>query len=46
MSDQLRKAGYDGRVGLEYKPGDRPSAEAFEWLLRPLTEVPERWETP
>ncbi|MFD7533971.1 hydroxypyruvate isomerase, partial [Streptomyces sp. NPDC059849] len=23
---------YDGWVGLEYKPGDRPSAEAFEWL--------------
>ncbi|MBA4862764.1 TIM barrel protein [Streptomyces sp. PSKA54] len=28
----LRKAGYDGWVGLEYKPGDRPSAEAFDWL--------------
>ncbi|MET7454551.1 TIM barrel protein [Streptomyces sp. NPDC005574] len=28
----LRKAGYDGRVGLEYKPGDRPSADAFDWL--------------
>ena len=32
--DQLRKAGYDGWVGLEYKPGDRPSAEAFDWLPR------------
>ncbi|ELP70852.1 hydroxypyruvate isomerase [Streptomyces turgidiscabies Car8] len=30
--DQLRKAGYEGWVGLEYKPGDRPSAEAFGWL--------------
>ncbi|WP_446040267.1 TIM barrel protein [Streptomyces sp. SID1121] len=29
---RLRKAGYDGWVGLEYKPGDRPSAEAFGWL--------------
>ncbi|MFJ9350591.1 TIM barrel protein [Streptomyces sp. NPDC101237] len=28
----LAKAGYDGPVGLEYKPGDRPSAEAFDWL--------------
>ncbi|CAM5524403.1 TIM barrel protein [Streptomyces aurantiogriseus] len=31
---RLRKAGYEGRVGLEYKPGDRPSAEAFDWLPR------------
>lgn len=30
----LRKAGYDGWVGLEYKPGDRPSAESFDWLPR------------
>ncbi|MCF3964063.1 TIM barrel protein [Streptomyces fuscigenes] len=29
---RLRKAGYDGWIGLEYKPGDRPSAEAFDWL--------------
>lgn len=29
---QLRKAGYAGWVGLEYKPGDRSSAEAFDWL--------------
>ncbi|NEE13044.1 hydroxypyruvate isomerase, partial [Streptomyces sp. SID7499] len=21
-----------GRVGLEYKPGDRPSADSFDWL--------------
>lgn len=32
LLDQLTKAGYDGWVGLEYKPGDRPSAEAFGWL--------------
>ncbi|MGW5972204.1 TIM barrel protein [Streptomyces sp. NPDC055186] len=29
---RLRKAGYAGWVGLEYKPGERPSAEAFDWL--------------
>ena len=34
LLDQLKKAGYDGWVGLEYKPGDRPSAEAFDWLSR------------
>ncbi|GHH36490.1 TIM barrel protein [Streptomyces candidus] len=33
---RLKKAGYRGWVGLEYKPGDRPSAEAFEWLAKPL----------
>ncbi|BCK67609.1 putative hydroxypyruvate isomerase [Streptomyces libani subsp. rufus] len=32
LLDRLRKAGYDGWVGLEYKPGDGPSAEAFGWL--------------
>lgn len=32
LLDRLRKAGYDGWVGLEYKPGDRPSAESFGWL--------------
>ncbi|MFF1379091.1 TIM barrel protein [Streptomyces sp. NPDC058308] len=32
LLDQLRKAGYEGWVGLEYKPGDAPSAEAFDWL--------------
>ncbi|MFH8489479.1 TIM barrel protein [Streptomyces longisporoflavus] len=32
LLDQLRKAGYDGWVGLEYKAGDRPSSEAFGWL--------------
>ena len=30
----LRERGYEGWVGLEYKPGDRPSAEAFDWLPR------------
>ena len=34
LLDRLRKAGYEGWVGLEYKPGDRPSAEAFDWLPR------------
>ncbi|MFE6689263.1 TIM barrel protein [Streptomyces sp. NPDC057743] len=29
---QLKKNGYDGWVGLEYKPGERPSAESFGWL--------------
>ncbi|WP_447040921.1 TIM barrel protein [Streptomyces sp. DSM 118878] len=32
LLDQLHAAGYEGWVGLEYKPGDRPSAEAFGWL--------------
>ncbi|MGV9885152.1 TIM barrel protein [Streptomyces sp. NPDC003006] len=32
LLDQLRKTGYEGWVGLEYKPGDRPSADAFDWL--------------
>ncbi|MEV0777401.1 TIM barrel protein [Streptomyces sp. NPDC050433] len=32
LLDRLRKAGYEGWVGLEYKPGDRPSAESFDWL--------------
>ncbi|MEW9515327.1 TIM barrel protein [Streptomyces tubercidicus] len=32
LLDRLAKAGYDGWTGLEYKPGDRPSAEAFDWL--------------
>ncbi|MDX3451227.1 TIM barrel protein [Streptomyces sp. ME02-8801-2C] len=38
--DHLRKAGYDGWVGLEYKPGDRPSAEAFDWLPREAHRTP------
>ncbi|MFF4230610.1 TIM barrel protein [Streptomyces sp. NPDC001820] len=32
LLDELTKAGYDGWVGLEYKAGDRPSAESFGWL--------------
>ncbi|MFF3887137.1 TIM barrel protein [Streptomyces sp. NPDC001914] len=32
LLDQLSGAGYAGRVGLEYKPGDLPSAGAFDWL--------------
>ncbi|MEV8017890.1 TIM barrel protein [Streptomyces sp. NPDC086554] len=32
LLDQLRKGGYEGYVGLEYKAGDRPSSEAFGWL--------------
>ncbi|GGW63709.1 putative hydroxypyruvate isomerase [Streptomyces lucensis JCM 4490] len=32
LLDRLSGAGYDGWVGLEYKPGASPSAEAFEWL--------------
>ncbi|MER6789960.1 TIM barrel protein [Streptomyces sp. NPDC000658] len=34
LLDRLAKAGYDGWVGLEYKSGDRPGAEAFGWLPR------------
>ncbi|MFF9485107.1 TIM barrel protein [Streptomyces sp. NPDC014676] len=34
LLDRLRKAGYDGWTGLEYKPGERPSAEAFGRLPR------------
>lgn len=33
---RLRKNGYDGWIGLEYKPGDGPSAGAFAWLPAPL----------
>ncbi|WP_406407922.1 TIM barrel protein [Streptomyces halstedii] len=32
LLDELADAGYTGLVGLEYKPGDRPSAESFDWL--------------
>lgn len=34
LLDRLRAAGYDGLVGLEYKPGDRPGAGPFDWLPR------------
>ncbi|MFD4898925.1 TIM barrel protein [Streptomyces sp. NPDC058411] len=40
LLDELTQAGYAGRVGLEYKPGDRPSAEAFDWL--PVEARPSR----
>ncbi|WP_432038017.1 TIM barrel protein [Streptomyces cucumeris] len=33
LLDRLRTAGYDGWVGLEYKPGG-PSADSFDWLTR------------
>ncbi|MFE0543882.1 TIM barrel protein [Streptomyces sp. NPDC058891] len=32
LLDRLAEAGYDGWVGLEYKPGDARSADAFGWL--------------
>lgn len=32
LLERLRKAGYDGWVGLEYRAGDRPSADSFGWL--------------
>ncbi|MPY34534.1 TIM barrel protein [Streptomyces adustus] len=32
LLQRLRKAGYEGWIGLEYQPGGRPSAEAFGWL--------------
>ncbi|WP_327678917.1 TIM barrel protein [Streptomyces sp. NBC_00467] len=32
LLEELTKAGYAGWVGLEYKAGDRPSAESFDWL--------------
>ncbi|WP_329269213.1 TIM barrel protein [Streptomyces sp. NBC_01451] len=38
--DRLGKAGYEGWVGLEYKPGDRPGAEAFDWLPREARPAP------
>ncbi|SCK42615.1 hydroxypyruvate isomerase [Streptomyces sp. WMMB 322] len=36
LLERLSKAGYEGRIGLEYKPGDQPSAESFGWLPRSL----------
>ncbi|TJZ39819.1 hydroxypyruvate isomerase [Streptomyces piniterrae] len=36
LLDRLKKNGYSGWIGLEYKPGDAPSASAFEWLPAPL----------
>ncbi len=36
LLDRLAEAGYEGRIGLEYKPGDVPSADTFGWLPREL----------
>ena len=36
LLQQLREAGYEGHVGLEYKPGETPSASTFAWLPAPL----------
>lgn len=36
LLQQLREAGYEGYVGLEYKPGETPSASTFAWLPAPL----------
>ncbi|WP_030605413.1 TIM barrel protein [Streptomyces rimosus] len=35
LLDRLRTNGYAGWTGLEYQPGEAPSAEAFAWLPRP-----------
>ncbi|MFF8311322.1 TIM barrel protein [Streptomyces lydicus] len=40
LLDRLKKAGYDGWVGLEYKPGEAPSASSFAWLPAPLRAAP------
>ncbi|MGG7569707.1 TIM barrel protein [Streptomyces sirii] len=40
LLDRLEKAGYDGYIGLEYKPGEGPSAGAFEWLPAPCAPPP------
>ncbi len=32
LFERLDKAGYDGLIGLEYKPGDNGSAASFGWL--------------
>ncbi|MGV9562209.1 TIM barrel protein [Streptomyces sp. NPDC003480] len=32
LLDRLTKAGYDGRIGLEYKPGGTTGEETFAWL--------------
>ncbi|UQA90942.1 TIM barrel protein [Streptomyces halobius] len=36
LLDRLKKNGYDGWIGLEYKPGNAPSASSFAWLPAPL----------
>ncbi|KOU00384.1 hydroxypyruvate isomerase [Streptomyces rimosus subsp. pseudoverticillatus] len=35
LLDRLHTNGYTGWTGLEYKPGNTPSADAFAWLPRP-----------
>ncbi|MQY14133.1 Hydroxypyruvate isomerase [Streptomyces sp. RB5] len=37
LLERLRKAGYEGHVGLEYKPGPDGSAASFDWLPRPAS---------
>ncbi|WP_436775494.1 hydroxypyruvate isomerase family protein [Yinghuangia sp. YIM S09857] len=34
LFDRLAAVGYDGRIGLEYKPVGGPSADSFGWLPR------------
>ncbi|MFF2925652.1 TIM barrel protein [Streptomyces celluloflavus] len=36
LLDRLRKNGYAGWTGLEYRPGDTTGDAAFAWLPRPL----------
>ncbi|QDA08655.1 hydroxypyruvate isomerase [Streptomyces rimosus] len=35
LLDRLHTNGYTGWTGLEYQPGNTPSADAFAWLPRP-----------
>ncbi|MYT40997.1 TIM barrel protein, partial [Streptomyces sp. SID5471] len=35
LLDRLHTNGYAGWTGLEYQPGNTPSADAFAWLPRP-----------
>ncbi|MGK5631909.1 TIM barrel protein [Streptomyces sp. URMC 123] len=39
LLNRLEKAGYEGWVGLEYKP-DGPSRDAFDWLRGPDRRTP------
>ncbi|MEU6343889.1 MULTISPECIES: TIM barrel protein [unclassified Streptomyces] len=41
LVDRLRTAGYDGWIGLEYKPGPEGSAASFGWLAD-AAQQPER----
>ncbi|MGH3314397.1 MAG: TIM barrel protein, partial [Streptomyces sp.] len=40
LLDRLSDAGYEGWIGLEYKPGDVPSADSFGWLPRERRAAP------